>query len=130
MCACYHALSVRSQTLFVLLYLLYPLLFMTLDPVLDRPQPFLYLLFFHLLTINHLSSYPESVHPLSVLIVLLLERVEVPLKRLLLGLLEPLRLLFLQLSQPFLHLLLLLLEILLSSFEVVVTVDNRVMQFL
>ena len=67
--------------------------------------------------------------PLPVFVVLVLEGFDIPLKGLLLRFFHSLLLLLLQLQQPLLHLLLLLLEIHFSSFKVVVTVNLSMMQF-
>jgi hypothetical protein len=75
-------------------------------------------------------SYPDTSHPLAVLVGLLLERLEVSLEGFFLSLLEGLGLLFLQFPKALLHFLLLLAEVLLPHLQVVFAVDLRMMKLL
>ena len=76
------------------------------------------------------TTYPDTSHPLAVLVGLLLERLEVSLEGLFLSLLEGFGLLFLEFPKALLHFLLLLAEVLLPHLQVVFAVDLRMMKLL
>lgn len=105
-------------------------LIMLKNPLFNGSEPLLYLLFLHLHGFKTPIPYPKSAHPLTVLVVLLFECFDVPLKSVFLGLLGAFDALLLQFLKAFLHLLLLLLEIDFSGLEVVVSVGDCVVEFL